>query len=121
MLSLPSSAQQTTVLVGSGSTIPVALFAKWGREYNKRKSQVQMQYLPVGSSEGLNQISLGSGDFGAGEEPLSDKQINQGLIALPVVLVGIVPIYNLPHVRSKLRLSGQVLAEIFLGNVKTWK
>jgi phosphate transport system substrate-binding protein len=120
MLSLHGSAQQTTVLVGSGSTIPVALFAKWGREYNKRKSQVQMQYLPVGTSEGLNQISLGSGDFGAGEEPLSDKQINQGLIALPVVLVGIVPIYNLPHIGSELRLSGPVLAEIFLGNVKTW-
>jgi len=120
MLSLPGLAQQTTVLVGSGSTIPVALFTKWGREYNMRKSRVQMQYLPVGTSEGLYQLSLGSGDFGAGEEPLSDKQISQGLIALPVVLVGIVPIYNLPHVGSELRLSGQVLAEIFLGSVKTW-
>jgi phosphate transport system substrate-binding protein len=114
------SIQQSTILVGSGSTIPVALFAKWGREYNKRKSQVQMQYVPVGSSEGLKQVSLGNGDFGAGEEQLSDKQIQKGLVALPVVLVGIVPIYNLPQAGPDLHLSGQVLAEIFLGNVKAW-
>ena len=114
------STQPSTILVGSGSTIPVALFAKWGREYNKRKSQVQMQYLPVGTSEGLKQVSLGNGDFGAGEEPLSDKQIEHGLVALPVVLVGIVPIYNLPKAGPDLHLSGQVLAEIFLGNVKAW-
>ena len=120
MTSVSGLGQQTTILVGSGSTIPVALFAKWAREYNKRTSRVQMQYLPVGTSEGLNQLSLGNGNFGAGEEPLTEKQRKQGLIELPVVLVGIVPIYNLPNVGPDLQLSGQVLAEIFLGNVKTW-
>ena len=120
ILSVCASTQRTTILVGSGSTIPAALFSRWGREYNKRRPQLQMRYLPVGTSEGLKQVSLGNGDFGAGEEPLSDKERKQGLIELPFVLVGVVPIYNLPNVDPGLRLSGQALAEIFLGNVKTW-
>jgi phosphate transport system substrate-binding protein len=80
-----------------------------------------MRYLPVGTSEGIKDISHGSGDFGAGEAQLTDTQRKEGsLIELPVVLIGIVPIYNLPDVRQELRLSGEVLAGIFLGNVKTW-
>ncbi len=80
-----------------------------------------MRYLPVGTSEGIKQISHGAGDFAAGEAQLTEKERKEGdLIELPVVLIGIVPIYNLPDVHQELRLSGEVLAEIFLGNVKTW-
>ena len=82
---------------------------------------MQMRYLPVGTSEGIKQISHGAGDFGAGEAQLTENERKEGnLIELPVVLIAIVPIYNLPDVREQLRLSGEVLAEIFLGNVKTW-
>ena len=64
---------------------------------------------------------MASGDFGAGEAQLTDKERKEGsLIELPVVLIGIVPIYNLPDVHQELRLSGEVLAGIFLGDVKTW-
>jgi phosphate transport system substrate-binding protein len=61
------------------------------------------------------------GDFAAGEALLTDKQRKQGgLTALPAVLIGIVPVYNLPDLHQELQLSGEVLAEIFLGDVKTW-
>jgi len=112
---------QTTVLVGAGSTIPGALFARWAREYSQRNPVARMRYLPIGTSEGIDQISHGTGDFGAGESLLTDRQRREGsLMELPLVLIAVVPIYNLPGGNQELRLSGEVLAEIFLGEVKTW-
>lgn len=114
-------AQNTVVLVGSGSSVPAPLYNRWAQEFGKRNPNIQMRYLPVGTSEGVKQISHGASDFGAGEARLTDKERNDaGVIELPVVLIGIVPIYNLPDVHEELRLSGEVLAEIFTGEVKTW-
>ena len=114
-------AQQSVVLVGSGSTVPAPLYTRWAPEYGKHNSHVQMKYLPVGTSEGIKEISHGTGDFAAGEVPLSSKDRSEGgLLELPVVIIGIVPIYNLPGVHQQLRFSGEVLAEIFLGDVKNW-
>jgi phosphate transport system substrate-binding protein len=119
--SVPANAQNAVVLVGSGSSVPAPLYSRWTQEYAKRNSNIQMRYLPVGTSEGIKQISHGAGDFGAGEAQLTEKERKEGgLIELPVVLIGIVPIYNLPDVHQELRLSGEVLAGIFLGEVKTW-
>ena len=112
---------QSVVLVGSGSSVPGPLYEKWGQEYDKRNPGIQMRYLAVGTSEGIKQISRGVGDFAAGESPLTEKEREQGgLLELPAVLVAIVPIYNLPAARQELRLSGEVLADIFLGGVKNW-
>jgi len=114
-------AADSIVLVGSGSSVPVPLFHKWAEEYNKRSSAIQLQYLPLGTTEGIKQISHGSGDFGAGEVPLTAQQRSEGnIIELPVVLIGIVPIYRVPGVTQELRFSGELLAEIYLGQVKTW-
>lgn len=115
------TAAQNVVVVGSGSTVPARLLDRWTQDFNKRNLNRQVRYLPFGTSEGIKQISRGVGDFGAGEIPLTDEQERQGgLIELPIMIIGIVPIYNLPGVPLELRLSGQVLAEIFLGDVKTW-
>jgi len=116
-----ANAQQTVILVGSGSSVPVPLYNRWAQEYGKRNSNIQMKYLPIGTSEGIKQISHGSGDFGAGEVPLSAKERSEaGLVEIPAAIIAIVPIYNLPGLQQELRLSGEVLAEIFLGDVKTW-
>lgn len=121
LLISPVYAQQALVLVGSGSTVPAPLYNRWGQEFGKRNSKIQMRYLPVGTEEGIKQISHGSGDFGAGETPLTENQRTEdGLIELPVVLISIVPVYNLPEMHQELRLSGEVLADIFLGTVRTW-
>src|SRR6266851_5789691 len=66
-----AKAQEAVVLVGSGSRVPAPLYNRWAQEYAKRNSRIQMRYVPVGTSEGINQISHGSGDFGAGEVLLS--------------------------------------------------
>jgi phosphate transport system substrate-binding protein len=81
-----------------------------------------MRYLPIGTSEGIKQIAHGSGDFGAGEVPLTATERSEGdLFEVPAVIIGIVPVYNLPGIQRELRFSGDALAEIFLGHVKTWK
>ena len=114
-------AQNAVVLVGSGSSVPAPLYSRWTQEYGKRSAGIQMRYLPVGTSEGIKQISHSAGDFGAGESQLTEKERKEGsLIELPVVLIGIVPIYNLPNFHQELRLSGEVLAQIFLGEIKVW-
>ena len=115
------SGQETVVLVGTGSSVPAPLYTKWAEEYNKRNPALKMRYLALGTSEGIKQISHGSGDFAAGEVPLTAKERAEGgLIEVPAILIGIVPFYNLPGVEGELRLSGAVLADIFLGRVKTW-
>jgi len=114
-------AQDAVVVVGSGSSVPAPLYTKWGQEYNKRNPAAQMRYVPIGTSEGIKLISHGSGDFGAGEAQLTATERKEGsLIEVPGVLIGIVPIYNLPGVHDELRFSGELLAEIFLGHVKNW-
>jgi phosphate transport system substrate-binding protein len=114
-------AQSSVVLVGTGSSVPAPLYNRWTQEYGKRNASIQIRYLPIGTSEGIKEISRGASDFGAGEAQLTEKQRKEGnLTELPVVLIGIVPIYNLPDLHQELRLSGDVLAEIFLGDVKTW-
>jgi phosphate transport system substrate-binding protein len=118
---IPVPAQDRLVLVGSGSSIPTPLYIRWAQEYGKRNPKIQVRYMPNGTSEGIKQISHGAGDFGAGEVRLTESERKEGgLIELPAVLIGIVPIYNLPGMHEELRLSGEVLAEIFLGEVKTW-
>jgi phosphate transport system substrate-binding protein len=116
-----AKAQNTVVLVGSGSSVPSPLYARWAQEYDKRNPAIQMRYLPVGTSEGIKQISHGAGDFAAGEAKLTDAERKEGnLIELPVVLIAIVPVYNLPDSHHELRLSGEVLASIYLGDIKVW-
>jgi len=117
----PAHAQNAVILVGSGSTVPAPLYSRWTQEYGKRNHNTQMRYLPVGTSEGIEQIARGVGDFAAGEAQLTEKERKEGgLIELPIVLIAITPIYNLPDIRQQLRLSGEVLADIFMGGVKTW-
>src|ERR1700683_4593154 len=117
----PANAQNTVVLVGSGSTVPAPLYNRWTQEYGKLNHNTQMRYLPVGTGEGIKQISHGTGDFGNGEARLTDQERKEGsLIELPIVLIAIVPIYNLPEIHQELRLSGEVLAGIFLGELRTW-
>jgi phosphate transport system substrate-binding protein len=114
-------AQEALVLVGSGSSVPAPLYNRWTQEYGKRSAKTQFRYVPIGTTEGIKEITRGGSDFGAGEAQLTEKEKKDGgLIELPVVIIGIVPIYNLPDAHQELRLSGEVLAGIYLGDIKTW-
>src|SRR5262249_34724718 len=93
--------QESITLVGSGSTLPAPLYASWTEAYNSRNSNLQVRYVPMSTKEGINQITHAIGDFAAGEVPLSDDQLHASksqIMHIPTVLVGVVPIYNLPGV-----------------------
>jgi phosphate transport system substrate-binding protein len=118
-----AQAQDKIMLVGSGSNVPLRLYQAWIDEFNKKDPGVQVQYLALGTSQSIKQVSGGSGDFGGGEIPLSNEQMRGGKVKLaqiPTVLVGIVPVYNLPA-KPDLDFSGELLAQIYLGVVKNWK
>src|SRR5713101_8551650 len=117
----PSFAQDAIVLVGSGSSVPAPLYNRWAAEYNKRNPAIQFRYLPIGASEGIKQIAKGSGDFGAGEVPLTvSERAEAGLVELPSAMIAIVPYYHLAGPHQDLRFTGELLAEIFLGEIKRW-
>ncbi|HEY6306771.1 MAG TPA: phosphate ABC transporter substrate-binding protein PstS [Candidatus Angelobacter sp.] len=118
---VPGFGQDVITLVGSGGSSPVPVYRLWRTEYNKRQPKLQMDYVVLGTSESIAQISKGNGDFGAGDTPLPPEERASGeLLEVPIMVIGLVPIYNLPGVRQELRFSGKLLAQIFLGDVKTW-
>src|ERR1041385_2317444 len=108
---------QGVVLVGAGSSVPLPLYRKWADLYNQNSKTVQLQYLPLGTIEGIAQITHGTSDFGAGEVPLTLEERRLGnLTELPVVLIGIVPIYNLPNTSTR-GFPGELLAKIYGGHI----
>ena len=116
-------AQEAISLAGSGSNLVAPLYSAWTSEFAKQHPNVQVTYLAVGTSQSIKTILAGSGDFGGGELPLTSAQKHDGerpLTQFPTVLVAIAPIYKLPE-NPQLRFSGELLAEIYLGNIKNWK
>jgi phosphate transport system substrate-binding protein len=115
--------QTTVVLVTTGSTMPESLYVLWGDEYHKSHPQTELRYLPVGTSESVNGILSGSGDLGGGDAPIPEQQAKNAthkVWELPTVLVGIAIFYNLSGSTATLRLSGPVLANIYLGKTTSW-
>lgn len=116
-----SLAQENMTLVGSGGSSPLQVFRAWSGDYAKYKSGVHIQYLSLDTERSITEISNGSGDFGGGDIPLTADQRTRGnLIELPILIIGVVPVYNLPGPPQQLRFSGDLLAQIYLGHIKRW-
>ncbi|HZV60394.1 MAG TPA: phosphate ABC transporter substrate-binding protein PstS [Candidatus Eremiobacteraceae bacterium] len=123
ILSPDSLAQTQMVLVATGSTMPEPLYVLWGDEYHKLHPETQLRYLPVGTSESAKQILSGVGDLGGGDAPIPEAQLKEAAhaaVELPTVLVGIAVFYNVPGTATSVRLSGPVLANIYLGKTTSW-
>ena len=124
ILSPAALAQPQMVLVATGSTMPAPLYITWGDEYHKLHAETQLRYLAVGTGESANRVLSGSGgDLGGGDAPIPEKQLKEAkhsVVELPTVLVGIAVFYNLPGNATGIRLSGPVLADIYLGKTTSW-
>jgi phosphate transport system substrate-binding protein len=112
------AAQQVT---GAGATFPAPLYARWADAYHKATG-VRVNYQSVGSGAGLRQIRGKTVDFGASDMPLKDEALaKEGLLQFPTVIGGVVPVVRLAGVQpGQLRLTGAVLAAIYLGTIKRW-
>src|SRR5262245_33911400 len=116
-----AGAAQAADITGAGATFPYPIYAKWADAY-KKATGVGMNYQSIGSGGGIKQITAKTVDFGASDAPMKGEDLDKnGLIQFPAIMGGVVPVYNLKTVKSgDLKLSGAVLADIYLGKVKTW-
>jgi phosphate transport system substrate-binding protein len=111
----------STTLVGAGSTLVAPLVAKWSADYAQRTG-VTVTYGAIGSGGGIAQITGRTVDFGASDAPLTPDQASacNGCVQVPWALAATLVSYHVKGVPNRLKLSGPLLARIFLGKVKHW-
>src|SRR5918997_1176127 len=114
-----SFAQQVT-LNGAGATFPFPLIDTWRVEYETVKPEVSINYQSIGSGGGVKQFIEKTVDFGATDAPLTPEEMQQapGAVHVPETIGSVVAAYNLPV--EGLKLTGPILADIFLGKITTW-
>jgi phosphate transport system substrate-binding protein len=119
--STPSFA--ATQLTGAGATFPFPLYSKWFDEYHKVKPDVTVNYNSIGSGGGIKNLLEGTVDFGASDAPMNAEEMGKAkvpVVHVPTVLGAVVVSYNLPSVTKPLNLSGDVIADIYLGKITKW-
>ena len=115
------SRSQAGSLTGAGASFPFPLISKWIPEVAKAYD-INIAYSPTGSGAGISAITARTVDFGASDAPLSSSQLDacRGCIQIPWALSATSIPYNLPGLNGRLRLTGPVLAQIYLGEITSW-
>ena len=118
---LAISAHAADEVTGAGASFPAPIYSKWAEAYFKATGN-KINYQSVGSGAGIKQINAKTVDFGASDMPLKDDELaTAGLIQFPTVIGGVVPVINVEGVKpGQLKLTGAVLADIYLGKVAKW-
>jgi len=108
-------------ITGAGATFPYPIYAKWAEAY-KKQTGTGLNYQSIGSSGGLKQIRAKTVAFGASDAPVSGPDLDKdGMVQFPAIIGGTVPVVNLDGFKpGELRISGPVLAEVFMGNIAKW-
>jgi phosphate transport system substrate-binding protein len=109
-------------LTGAGATFPALLYDRYIAEFRKKHPDIKVSYQAIGSGGGIRQTIAGVVDFGGSDAAMTDADIakvKRGIILVPTAGGSVVPIFNIPGV-SKLRLSRQVLPDIFAGRITRW-
>ncbi|HEY4079359.1 MAG TPA: phosphate ABC transporter substrate-binding protein PstS [Burkholderiaceae bacterium] len=121
LLAASASFAQSAPIRGAGATFPAPVYARWAAQY-RPSSGIEIRYEAIGSGAGIERIEHRQVDFGASDIPLtSAERERMGLLQFPVVIGGVVPVVNISGVKSgELRLTGRVLADIYLGKVRKW-
>lgn len=116
-----SVAAHAADITGAGATFPFPVYAKWAEAY-KKETGVGLNYQSIGSSGGIKQIRAKTVTFGASDAPLPPAELDKdGLVQFPAIIGGTVPVVNLDGFKpGELRVTGPVLADIFLGKIDKW-
>jgi phosphate transport system substrate-binding protein len=115
------TAAQAADITGAGATFPYPIYAKWAEAY-KKATGVGLNYQSIGSSGGIRQIRAKTVTFGGTDAPLGGADLDKdGMVQFPTVLGGVVPVINLEGFKSsELKVTGEVLAEMFMGTIQKW-
>ena len=123
LVAAASASVQAQDLTGAGSSFAYPIYSKWAESY-AAKTGVKINYQSIGSGGGIRQLSEQTVDFGASDGPMTDEQLAAAkggpILHFPTVLGGVSVTYNLPTVKAPIRLSGEVLADIYLGRITRW-
>ncbi len=108
-------------VIGAGATFPAPVYGGWAQAYHDATG-IAVNYQPIGSGGGIRQITAGTVDFGATDKPLSAATLAKlDLSQFPLLIGGIVPIINVRGIGAgQIRLTGDVLAAIYLGQITRW-
>lgn len=110
-------------LQGSGASFPKPIYEKWVSEFGKVNPNIRIDYQATGSGAGQKALLSKTADFGASDDPMSDEDLKSAgaeILHIPTVLGAVVLTYNLEGVKEPLKLTGQTIADIYLGNIKKW-
>jgi phosphate transport system substrate-binding protein len=117
-----TGAHAQMLINGAGATFPYPIYSKWFDEYAKVDPSVRFNYQSIGSGGGQKQITAQTVDFGASDGPMSDENLGKApgkILHIPTVAGADVITYNLPG-NPKLKLDGETVVNIFLGNITRW-
>jgi phosphate transport system substrate-binding protein len=120
--STQAPASREITLNGAGATFPYPLYSKWIAEYNRQNPNVRINYQSIGSGGGIRQITAGTVDFGATDAPMTEDETKKApgkLTHIPTTLGAVAVTYNAAGV-TELKLSPDVLADIYLGKITKW-
>ena len=108
-------------ITGAGATFPYPIYAKWAEAY-KKTTGVGLNYQSIGSSGGIRQINAKTVAFGATDAPVAGADLDKnGQVQFPAIIGGTVPVINLAGFKpGELRITGAVLAEVFMGTIVKW-
>lgn len=119
-LLLPAAIVNAQPVQGQGATFPSKVYETWARAFEKAGGN-GVAYKPTGSGDGIKQVTARQVDFGGTDSPLPPAELaRQRLVQIPMLVGGVVPVVNLPGLGAPLQLSGELLADIFMGRVKSW-
>jgi phosphate transport system substrate-binding protein len=110
-------------LTGAGATFPYPIYNKWFSDY-AAQTGVHINYQAIGSGGGIKQLSDQTVDFGASDAPMTDEEMSKAkggaILHIPTVIGAVTIAYNLPDVTQPLKLTGDVLGDIYLGKITKW-
>jgi len=115
---------------GAGSTFVEPILRVWSAYYAEETGErVAVNYRGKGSGAGIGEMTRRLADFGCTDHPLNARQVAEAadlggeVLHVPLVIGGIVPIYNLPGLPADappIDFTGEVLADLYLGRIANW-
>ncbi len=120
-LSAAALSAQAIDITGAGASFPFPIYAKWAAQY-QQETGARINYQSIGSGGGQQQIIAKTVDFGASDDPMKAADLTEhNLLQFPAIIGGVVPVINVDGIKpGELKLSGEVLANIYLNKIKKW-
>ena len=122
-LGVAGAALAAVRLQGAGATFPNPIYQRWVSAFQKQRPDVRIDYQSIGSGGGIKGILGKTVDFAGSDAPMSAKEkasAGAPIVHIPTVAGGMVPAINLPAFQGELKLTGDVIAQIFMGRTTRW-